>query len=161
MKDINNLIHNFIIFLRNSWEHLQTIFSYDHTSSLKNDWLQANWELLVEGFLFEKEEKQIYLEIYGDGADINGSSSRVLYENKLPTHVVHCIPKDNKTLIDCLTKKSILFPKEGVPLDRFVTMKKNNWYSENIPFDKALVIFQSKEFVIDINDLDFILIKIS
>ena len=158
MKDINILIHNFIIFLRNSWKHLQTIFSYDQTSSLKDDWLQANWELLVEGFLLEEE--QVYLEVYGDGADINGSSSRVLYEDKLPTHIVHCIPKKNKTLTDCLTKKEVLFPKEGASFDRFVSMEKNNWYIENIPFNKALVVLQNKEIVIDVDDLDFILIRL-
>mgnify|MGYP000073187604 FL=1 len=45
--------------------------------------MQANWELLVERKILPLNE---YLEVYGDGADFNGISSRITDINIAATH---------------------------------------------------------------------------
>ena len=62
--------------LETYWGSLQKLSKHDPTGSLKDDWMQANWELIVEGLL---SDGRLVLEPYGEGADCNGASSRVLY----------------------------------------------------------------------------------
>ncbi|MDQ0448834.1 hypothetical protein [Methylobacterium aerolatum] len=51
---------------------------------LLDDWLQANWEVMVEA----RTEK--YILHYGEGADCNGTSCRVWLPEILPTHQIAC-----------------------------------------------------------------------
>lgn len=56
------------------------------------DWLQANWEIIVEGTLHGSGLVDSVIDIYGDGADCNGVSSRVSMPNLFPTHSIHVEP---------------------------------------------------------------------
>lgn len=49
-----------------------------------NDLIQANWELLIEVSF------DVFLPVFGDGADMNGTSGRVKYPSKSPTHHIVC-----------------------------------------------------------------------
>ncbi len=117
-----------------------------------NDWKQANWELIVECNLYIGEN--VFLLPYGEGADYYGKSSRILRPKAIPTHSVNCV--GTKDIIDQLTGNSVLFPKNGLPLECFVTIK-DGWYFEIPPFDYALILMDNDQIVISLKDVKFIL----
>lgn len=150
ISDINTFINNFRDVLNNSWSSLVKIAEGDTTGSFIPDWLQSNWELIVESKLLNSE-KQSALEVYGDGADANGDSSRILYPNLLPTNKITCIAK-SMNLIDELTGN--ILKVKNIDFDRFVTIK-DGWYLEATPFDKVLGFLDGKEVVINLSDIIF------
>ncbi len=156
MINIDDLVRNFIRLLNYYWKDLEVIIDIDHTGSLKEDWLQANWEILVEGPL--NRDKKVYLQVYGDGADLNSISSRVIYPSALPTHSINCIPQKGNVLIDYLNQTKIEAPINGFAVDRFVSIGEDGWYYEKPPFDKIL-INNDTEVVLDIEALNFILVE--
>lgn len=110
-------------------------FENDTTGSLQIDWLQGNWELLVEAQA--GVPGRLVLEPYGDGADCYGTSSRVLYPDRCPTHRIVCRPREGKDIVDLLNRRALDPTKGDVVFDRFVCMR-DDWYYESPPFDKIL-----------------------
>lgn len=156
---MNNLKEKLVAFskmLACSWKSLESFIDKDNTGSLKLDWLQANWELLIENHC----DVGIVLEVYGDGADCNGVSSRVLYPNKLPTHRVVCKLLEEAKTYDILNSV-YLNDSDELIFDRFVSMGNDGWYHEAPPFDKILVVQNEVERVVELNKLDFFLQKIN
>ena len=78
MVNINETITRFVKCLRESWPSIEEVESLDSTGSFKNDWMQALWELSVEGQLKSQLSDFEFLVPYGDGADANGASSRII-----------------------------------------------------------------------------------
>lgn len=158
MRDIHDIILGFRDFVAVNWDFITELDVKDETDSVRIDWLQANWEMIVERQL---RIPQIILEIYGDGAD-NGKSSRIHYPEEFPTHRVVCIPHKNKTVFDCLNKGEI--PVTSAPsqfvLDRFVSMRSDGWCYEEPPFDKVLCFIDNTEVVLNIADISFQMIEI-
>jgi len=68
------------------------------------NWLQASWELLVERMILQPKN---YLEVYGEGADLYGSSSRISFSDSLPTHRIRCKSKHSPTVKDLLSGEYI------------------------------------------------------
>ncbi len=97
------MLKRFSSFLATSWEEVSLLSAADSTGSFTIDWLQANWEILVEGLLGQG----IVLEPYGDGADCNGASSRVLYPDRLPTHQIICKPLQGSQIFDALNEQQL------------------------------------------------------
>lgn len=68
--DINIAIRIFARFLNCSWDIIKPLLPNRHYSSSDDasmaDWVQANWEILVEKKILLPDE---YLGFYGDGAD--------------------------------------------------------------------------------------------
>lgn len=147
---LDELILGYKIFLNKSWSSVDKFFQHDSTGSLKDDWLQANWELLVEGQIDTGRVKA--LDIYGEGADVNGDSSRILFPDRQPTHSV-LVHSQNKSIYDYLANKTIEI-SEGTVLSKLVTFK-NGWYYEKPPFNKVLVEFNGKEMVLDFEKVLF------
>lgn len=82
----NEIIKFFSDFLNTSWNYVIPLLSertYTSNEDSINDWMQANWELLVERKILPLNE---YLEVYGDGTDFNGISSRITDINIAATH---------------------------------------------------------------------------
>lgn len=154
---VKGLLERFSSLLVYYWENLSSLSENDITGSLSDDWLQANWELLVEGLL---NEDNLVLEPYGDGADCNGASSRVLYPNKLPTHKIICIPLDNRQIYDILNKRQLDVSQNKIIFDRFVSIGKDDWYYELPPFDKVLAEYAGELVVLDFSKIDFQLRRI-
>lgn len=148
------LLKVFSKFLVSSWEDLSKLLENDTTGSLKEDWLQANWELLVEGLAGEG----VILEPYGDGADCNGASSRVLYPNRIPSHHIICKPLDGHSIYDVLNEQRLDI-QQAIIFDRFVSLGNDGWYYESPPFDKILAGYNGKDVVLDFNAVDFQLKK--
>jgi len=133
------------------WSNLIILTTDDTSGFLKGDWLQANWELIVEGLL---DDKNIVLEVYGDGADCNGESSRVLYPDRRPTHRLVCKPLENKCVCDVLNEQSLDTTRDDIIFDRFVSIGEDGWYYELPPFDKVLAEYAGENVVVDFKSVD-------
>ncbi|WP_427452961.1 hypothetical protein [Litorimonas sp. WD9-15] len=151
--DLHSLIIKFRDFIALNWERILELDTQDESDALLIDWLQVNWEMLVERQI---PNPKIILEIYGDGAD-NGRSSRIQFADALPTHRVLLKSKNRSLVFDHLNKKNVEIDEAPLTLDRFVSMRPDGWYYEEPPFDKALSFINGKEVVFNINDVEFIL----
>ena len=92
--EIDKAIRIFSDFLNSSSEIVTPLLIDRHYTSDESsigDWLQANWEILVEKKVLKQNE---YLEIYSDGADYNGSSSRMSDIEVMPKHTLKVFPKN-------------------------------------------------------------------
>lgn len=133
--EIDKAIRIFSDFLNSSWEIVTPLLidrSYTSDESSIGDWLQANWEILVEKKVLKQNE---YLEIYSDGADYNGSSSRMSDIEAMPTHTLKVFPK-NET-VDVLNNE-IIHNKAEFEFDRLVGFQ-NGFYTNLPPFNYALL----------------------
>ncbi|GHA82971.1 hypothetical protein GCM10009069_02780 [Algimonas arctica] len=101
-----------------------------------------------------------FLEIYGDGADINGASSRILFPDKLATKRIICCPPSGAIMQDLLTGDKIVHGNSHLVFDRFVRMTKSGWYEEAPDFDYILCTQGSREIVMPIETTQFELISI-
>ena len=119
---------------------------------MREDWLQVNWELLIEGSL---NEQGVVLETYGGGADCNGTSSRVLYPDRHPTHKIICKPMNNEQIYDALNKCHLDISKSEIVFDSFVCIGEDGWYYERPPFDKVLAEYAGEYVVVDFKKTDF------
>jgi hypothetical protein len=154
---LDEALDAFLVLLRTSWHPVKAslVGSAGWDESVVSDWMQANWELIVEAAL--SRESQISLEVYGDGADCNDGTSRVWRPSSLPTHAVACLPRDT-TAKDQLTGQDVPFPAAGLPLSEFVTMVDGSgWFRAMPPFDCALLDVDGREVVVALPDLAFTL----
>lgn len=93
--DVTDILESFRHFLRTSWVGLpEWIKDIDNNGDDDlNDWIQANWESLVETKINKLQcrqfdtDKLVTLEVFGYGAD-NGTSSRIFRPGDLPTHFI-------------------------------------------------------------------------
>ncbi len=131
-KKLRPILLSFRDFLSASWSSLPgCILDKDDGNEPINDWLQANWEILVEYPL----GPPLRLQVYGDGADCNGSSSRVFAPNDRPTYGI---------FID----EEFLFHSFG--------RLKNQWFEQLPPFDYVKGESKSnKDYWVKIADAKF------
>jgi hypothetical protein len=148
---VDILMRRFARLLASAWDEVLAASLLSNTGSFLEDWLQANWEMFVEGGL----APTIFLEVYGEGADCNGESSRVYRPDVTATHVVVCLPKPGATTIsDILTNEEIVVAKAGLPIEELVSME-GTWYARKPPFDCILVEQGDKTYLFNIDDLVF------
>lgn len=150
---VNENISFFIKFLNCSWKSVKEFYSDENNRSEKYDWMQANWEQLVECSISKKINKEIRLEVYGEGADANGESSKILFPNDLPTHVVKFKLKGKSK--DILNSRD-LESDEYFEIEEFVA-EKDGWYSTEDPFDYILFDCDGQQSLISVNEVDFYL----
>ncbi len=152
MRNVDTIVRRYAEFLNACWNTVSPIFADDKTGSLKDDWLQGNWELLVEGQL---GNPKVILQVYGNGADCNGKSSRVLYPEQEETHEIICKSIKNVRIYDEFNRVDITPTPCELKFDRFVNVSKEGWYYEESPFDKALCFQNGTERIINIRDIEF------
>ena len=158
MTSIRQLLKSFSNLLVAYWENLESLSNNDPTGSLKIDWLQANWELIVEGLL---SDGSLVLEPYGDGADCNGASSRVLYPDRLPNHRLVCKSSSRGLVYDFLNDQELDTSKDEIIFDRFVSIGEDGWYYEVPPFDKILGEYAGESVVVEFDNIDVQLQRIN
>ncbi len=155
---VREAIGAFVSAVSASWPAVTTALGKSQRltrNELLDDWLQSMWEMIVEASL-SRGGATIFLEVYGEGADCNPRSSRVYRPDALPTSAIHCFPSNVSSLItDALTGNEIVFPDEGLPIDRFVRLDGLGWYNEAPPFDHVLVSAGGREAVLKCEHLDF------
>jgi len=157
--DINGAIRAFGGFLDSSWRAAAVLLpdrDYASDESVRNDWLQANWELLVERKVLPVNK---YLEVYGDGADYNGASSRMTDPNALPDFRVIVRSKNSKTIVDWLNKEQIIMATANFEK---LTGFENGFYVTAPPFNYVLVTDRASDMerVFALEDIRFELEKI-
>ena len=146
------VVRGFQVFLRDSWESVGRILGAGDSacSSLQNDWLQANWELLIETQLCRSGVQ--FLEVYGEVADCNGSSSRVWMPEALPTHRVVCLSASTDPVKDEITSRSI--DVRNLTFDGFVHWSEGQ-YRVSPPFDAILLSSQTDVFIVSCHSVIF------
>jgi hypothetical protein len=153
-------LRHFAEFLTKNWTGVrastQGLKAID-ANELLADWAQANWELLVEPHLREQvASRESFLEPYGDGAECNGSSSRVWLPDAMPTHRIVCRQRGTASFHDLLTDR-VLEPPIGtvVLFEQFATRADGGWYKVDAPFDCVLGYLGEQEVLIPLEQVAF------
>ena len=131
--------------------------SYTSDEESVNDWLQSNWELLVERKVLGKNE---YLEAYGDGADFYGASSRIMDVEALPTHKVVVKIGKNSKVQDLLNNETIQLDNNLI-FDRLVGFQ-DGFYTNKSEFNYVLLNDEINDIerVISLKNVEFKILKI-
>jgi hypothetical protein len=135
-NDIGYLMLRYQKFLAATWEIVfPNVEATYHQSDLIDDWLEVNWELIVESH-FNVGQERVNLSCYGAGAA--GKFDRAFIEGAETTHDVKCFPNNNNELFDVIDGINIAVPEDGFTFRRFVTIQ-DAWYVQNAPFDMVQV----------------------
>lgn len=151
--NINVLLGFFRLFLESNLAKL--ISRID--DELIDDWLQSNWEILVESQVCKPGTE--FLEVYGEGADCNASSSRVWLPDALPTHrILVCLEKDSTNLLT----GSVINKTSNVPIvfDRFVSWD-GEYYGYDGSLNSLLADLSGEELLLPIDNIKFTVHPIS
>ena len=97
-----------------------------------DDWLQANWESIVESHIYSLTGEPIFLEVYGSGADCNPKSSRHCLPEKKPTHFVRGIERPRSVSHRVVSNSHLV----TLHLDQFGTLYEGIFFPRP-PFDYA------------------------
>ncbi len=165
----DDVLHLFRGYLCASWDAVQQLRAklsgeVEPEVALLN-WLQASWEILVEANLFHRLDSgrdangQMFLEVYGEGADELNSGSRVTFDDALATHHITCNRRPDCLPVDILTGQP-LDPSDGqIFFDEFVAVVEG-WYKRLPPFDHALCIIGDREVVVPVSSISFVVTPI-
>ena len=156
---IDKAVRIFAEFLNKSWfvsAKLLTRRAYTSDEQSIHDWLQASWEVLVERKVLKLGD---YLEVYGEGADYNGVSSRMTDVDAKPNFKVIVKPKNGIEIFDILSNET--FIAHNVSFDKIVGFA-NGWYKLEPDFKYALLIDNDLDIerVVDFESIEFYLNKI-
>ena len=146
--DLNQIIRMFSMFLNNSWNIVIPLLrnrSYTTDESSINDWIQSNWEILVERKILEINN---YLEVYGSGADFNEESSRITDIKALPTYFISVFVEEAE---DILNKEQI--KNKEYNFEKLVGCK-DCCYIDAPPFDFVFIEDEEKERVFSLNKVE-------
>jgi hypothetical protein len=164
MEPFNDIILRFSQFLSVGWpvtfETAGMLKQLD-TNEFMSDWMQANWEILVEAPCKELLGFDVFLEPYGEGADCNTQSSRVYSPEAVATHRILCTPRKGNRIDDLLTKDSINNPDKAVIFDHFAIKSDTGWHKQAPPFDSVLGYYDGQEVLIQAEQLSFFVEKIT
>jgi hypothetical protein len=120
----------------------------DTTGSFLDDWMQANWERIVEASILP--DLRVVLEPYGEGADCNIRSSRVWNPEAKPNTYINIRYVGNDILLNAIDGTEI----DGIMiLDHFCTLQAQ-WPVIEAPFDHV-VLMRDDPVVIPARDLQY------
>lgn len=100
--DADQVMESFRRFLDRNWSYAYELFGDAENNELY-DWVQANFETMVEAKLCKSQEAlrvstNLFLEPYGNaGAECNSPSSRVWKPDAKPTHAIDVVGTFQKT----------------------------------------------------------------
>ncbi len=147
----DTIVRGFRDFLNASWRGATALLPEDEVE----DWVQANWELLVEANLCDQSKE--FLEVYGAGADRFGKSSRILRPDALPTHRVVCVALHDTVIPDLFSGQNIR--PETLRFESFVSWDGEH-YDEAPPLDHVLLADFREIHLLSVDDVRFKLEKI-
>ena len=80
-----------------------------------------------------------------------------LYPDKIATHEIVCLPKDNQNLHDLIRKKDLDSQTKTFVFEKFVRMTPERWYEEGPEFDCVLAYqnYGEEEVVLKFDELIF------
>ena len=150
---IDQAIRIYADFLNMSWISIAKLIDTKNNKAGEisiYDWLQANWEILVERKVLNMDE---HLEIYDEGADYNGESSRITDLQALPTHKIIVRIKNGSHVFDFLNDENVVL--DNVTFDKLVGFKEGFYVME--PEFKYILLTDNNglERVIALDDIEF------
>ena len=148
--DITILLNSFSQFLSKSWTEVTAILPSEEEI---DNWLQCNWEMLVETSVETLVKQPVRLQPYGNGADLEGGSSRVTFLSALPNHQIALSNRDETDSLDVLTGERVNL--EDVEFSEFVAMRGDGWYERRPPFDHVLTFKLGVEVVLPVAGITF------
>jgi len=156
---VDQVVRLFAQYLNSCWIFCIPLLkerSYAPDKQSINDWLQVNWELLVERKILRIGD---YLEVYGEGADYNGASSRMTDIEALPNYRISINGKGSIKVFDVLNNEE--FHIKDYSFEMFVSFF-DGWYKLEPPFNHALLVDHNSklERVIAIDEVQFELEKL-
>ena len=157
-KKCNEIVGSFRKFLNSAWEpFIECIQSFEEhiKEDFIDNWLQFNWELLVEYPLCDYHE---YLQAYWNGADCNGLSDRVLNSKASATHKIICTSKTGTTLTNKFDNKPIEIEK--LNFQKFVSYQGNTTYLDIPPFNFILLEGNEELVIVEISEVIFKIVPI-
>lgn len=151
LSNLNVVIEQFRSFLNQNLDNVNEMLEPD----IVNDWIQANWEILVESKLCVCADQ--FLAVYGDGADCNESSSRVWNPSSMPTHQLVC--SFTEDAVDQLSKKpvdNILGFNKYLEFESFCSWDNtSNQYAFDTPLEYAICNFNDDLLIVGIEKIKF------
>ena len=150
---IDIAIKHFSQFLNDSWNSITELVkdrTYTSDQDSINDWMQVNWELLVERKVLDIH---CYLEVYGDGADFYGASSRITDYNSLPNYEIEVKAVEISDLLN-----DELIGRGSFNFVQLVSFKDGFYFTEP-NFDFVLVEDDATMRVFKLNEVIFNLKK--
>lgn len=143
---INDLIEKFRALLVSSWPVVRACESTSGDGDFLNNWLEANWEMILEGELSRRAGRLVVLEPYGHGAEdlFHGIPDgveifdRVSLPTLRPNHVVVCTPKAGVCL-NPVTGAPLPARTEGYPIFGFGCIGGNGRFEFSAPFDVCVL----------------------
>ena len=154
---VNDIVIKFQNFLLAGWEAFEVFneyFSDDEKEEKVNDWLQANWELLVESTLCGVNE---YLEVYGYGADCNGASSRITFPDKLATHRIVCNAQSGNLIRDVISGE--MKKIQNMSFESFMKWDES-YYQILPPFNHVLLSNDTENNLVNVKDVYFDIVRV-
>lgn len=152
---VDEVLFEFLGFLNISWAAVDDLSKkFRRQEEFIDDWLQANWEILVESVLLEGAG---YLDVYGDGAEMNDPSSRILKPEKLPTHRIGCQRKNQ-------ANPRNLANNEQVDPSRWAFWGFVHWdgrvYKKEPEFNAVLLEGADEVAIVRVEDLKFVVLPV-
>lgn len=153
MMNVNEQLLWFRKFLLDSWEdldHLMKDHDWEDDGDFIDEWLQVNWEFLVERQLLKKNG---FLNSYG----IYYKEPRVTNPTAKITHLIVCRAKNNQTLFD--DQSGIPLPENHLWIFRCFYKKLEVSHGIYPPFDTVGLILDDGKtrFYVHPDDVDFFL----
>lgn len=154
--NIDKAMRLFANYLNATWNIVEPLIlnrNYTSNENSRSDWIQANWELLVERKVLPLND---YLEVYGAGADFNGKSSRITDIEADATFFVGVVVDE---AVDVLNNQDIR--SQIYFFDRFVGFE-NGFYIDSSPIEYVLIQDENicMERVFSIHEVKFRLCRI-
>lgn len=150
-----------------SWKTISILSAEDESDFFKQNWLQANWEMILESFLSQREGNLVLLDYYGEGSEdlhyslLKGQEgvNRVSLPSMNPTHTITCRPI-NENLLCRFSSQRINFPENGLVFGEFTSLVENRIIQEP-PFDYVVLVAEPFDFVVPFDELTYHLTPIN
>lgn len=155
MINVTDHIQKFRKFLLDCWADLDSLLEnhdWDNDQYLTLEWIQSNWEFLVERQLLKKGS---YLSCIG----FSHQEKRIMFPNVKVTHEIVCLSKRDDFFVDDESK--IIIPRDCRLIFKGFLKKMDGSYGLYPPFDYAFVRAEGRDrksyYTILLDDINFFL----
>lgn len=153
------LVQKFLSVAQLCWGDLVELGDGEIDDQMVSNWMQSQWELLVEQPLNSRGH-DCNLLVYGGGAETE--TSRVFPRDPVETHAVCCRPRNGNFLADCLEERRLEFPDDGWAIDEFLSIHGTDYRSAP-PFNAVKLLEasngrpHSSPLIFRLEQLEFVL----
>ncbi len=136
---LDYLVQKFLSVAQLCWGDLVELSDGEVDELMVSNWMQTQWELLVEQPLNTRGH-ECNLLVYGGGADTD--TSRVFPRDPVETHAICCRPRNGNFLADCVEARELEFPEDGWAVDEFLSVQGAS-FQAGPPFNAVKLLVAS------------------